>query len=440
MSHPKFTESAEKVQRFFEKYSTELGQTTGFVRRVSKMTARVFVQVLVLGLLEKGTSSLNELVEVSRELGVDISESGLMQRFNAGGAALLQGLFERGMKLFSAQQGVGSGLLASFSRVNIIDSTQLSLPAPLSGLFRGSGGSASSAGAKLQVCYEYQHGTLSMVELGAACVPDQSSTVPLQCAAADSLTLVDLGYFKQALLVALSQRQAFFLVRLNTQTSLYWQAEDTHPADVLAALQASDHSCGEMAVYVGAQARVGVRLIYQKLPSAVVAQRHRQAHANAHKKGRTCSARHLAWLAWTVYLTNVPVSVWTPPQAILTYRLRWHIELLFKLWKSQARLDLVRCRRPESFRCILYARLLGLLIFHWLVAPYRFPGGAELSLTKALHAFQHAMPRWRDAIRDGWSDFTHVLARFMRLVSRLARATARRNRPSTRQRLLDLAI
>jgi len=397
------------------------------------MTAQVFVKVLVLGLLEKGTSTLNELVEVSSELGVDISESGLRQRFNAGGAALLQGLFERGMKAFSAQQGIGSGLLASFKVVNIIDSTQLSLPALLSGLFRGSGGNASSAGAKLQVCYEYQHGTLSTVELGEACVPDQSSSLPQQCAVAGSLTLVDLGYFKQTLLVALSQLHAFFLMRLNCQTNLYWQADDKQPADVLATLQVSDQPCGEIAVYVGAQARVGVRLIYQKLPPEVVAQRRRQAHTNAQKKGQTCSARHLAWLAWTLYITNVPLSVWTPPQAILTYRLRWHIELLFKLWKSHAHLDLVRCHRPESFRCILYARLLGLLIFHWLVAPYRFSDGAELSLTKAFHAFQHAMPRWIDAIADGWSDFTRCLARH-------ARTTSRRKRPSTRQRLLTLAV
>jgi hypothetical protein len=290
------------------------------------------------------------------------------------------------------------------------------------------------------VCYEYQHGTLSTVELGAACVPDQSSSVPQQCAVAGSLTLVDLGYFKQTLLVALSQLHAFFLMRLHTQTSLYWQAEDKQPADVLSTLQGSDQPCGEMTVYVGAQARVGVRLIYEKLPAEVVAHRRRQAHANAHKKGQTCSARHLAWLAWTVYITNVPLRVWTPQQAILTYRLRWHIELLFKLWKSHAHLDVLRCHRPESFRCILYARLLGLLIFHWLVAPYRFPAGAELSLTKAFHAFQHALPRWIDAIADGWLDFVRCLARFIHRLTRLARATSRRKRPSTRQQLLALAV
>jgi hypothetical protein len=103
-----------------------------------------------------------------------------------------------------------------------------------------------------------------------------------------------------------------------------------------------------------------------------VAERRRKAKANAQRKGRTLSAEKLTWLQWNVYITNVPQTMLTFDQTVLLYRLRWQIELLFKLWKSEAQLDRVAGRLRERVLCEIYAKLIGMVVFQYLSAPVRW--------------------------------------------------------------------
>ena len=66
--------------------------------------------------------------------------------------------------------------------------------------------------------------------------------------------------------------------------------------------------------------------------------------------------------------TNVPADFW-PKEALGTlYRLRWQIELTVKHWKSLFRSDLLKSTRPERIRCLLYGRLIFILIVQKLLA------------------------------------------------------------------------
>src|SRR5262249_28717415 len=46
-------------------------------------------------------------------------------------------------------------------------------------------------------------------------------------------------------------------------------------------------------------------------------------------------------------------------------RLRWQIELLFRLWKDEGQVDQTRGRKPERVLCELLAKLLGQVVQHW---------------------------------------------------------------------------
>ena len=46
-----------------------------------------------------------------------------------------------------------------------------------------------------------------------------------------------------------------------------------------------------------------------------------------------------ATATWTIVVTNVPRELLNVEEAMLLARLRWQIELLFKLWKSHGGID-----------------------------------------------------------------------------------------------------
>ncbi len=140
-------------------------------------------------------------------------------------------------------------------------------------------------------------------------------------------------------------------------------------------------------------------------------------------------------------MTNVPASRWNASQVLLVYRVRWQIELVFKLWKSQAKLTTMRYQRPERIACVLYAHLLGLLLFYWIISPYRsLRDTSELSPVKAFKLCQKMLPVLIQHLATDWDAVAHTLSQFVRDLEDFAQSSKRRKTPSTRQRLLAQGI
>lgn len=433
-----FTRKAEQLQVFFGVMAAEIGQSSGFVQRQSKMTAIGFVQTVVLGWLANPTASLSELVQGSAEMGISISQAGLHQRMNERGVALLQTLFQQGVSHFRESSRLPAAILSRFSRVNLVDSSLCELPTSLQAIFPGVRVQGYPAALKVHLSFDYLSGNLNAVTLTDGRQPDQNSGLPQDWASPNSLTVFDLGFFKKQRFADLDEAGGFFISRWQTQTALYAQAGEEKTLDLLTLLSQQIAAEGELQVYLKASSWLPLRLIYSRLPEAVAEQRRRKAQANARRRGETCSQRHLALLGWTLFVTNVPAA-WLSAEAVrLVYRLRWQIELLFKLWKSQAKLDHLGDWRIERLLCQFYARLLGLLVFHSTVAAHRWSPSGELSLPKAFRLLQRQALRLLDALLKPGRALGRLLANLSRDFHRFALKTKRRKSPSTYQRLLNL--
>jgi hypothetical protein len=70
---------------------------------------------------------------------------------------------------------------------------------------------------------------------------------------------------------------------------------------------------------------------------------------------------------WTVYVTNAPVELLSLAEAFVIGKLRWQIELVFKLWKSHLLIDEWRSKKPWRILCEVYAKLIGALLQHWIL-------------------------------------------------------------------------
>ena len=66
-------------------------------------------------------------------------------------------------------------------------------------------------------------------------------------------------------------------------------------------------------------------------------------------------------------MTNVPARLLSHEQAFALLRARWQIELLFKLWKQEALLDEWTGSKPWRILCEVYAKLLAMVIQHWVL-------------------------------------------------------------------------
>src|SRR6516225_6543866 len=89
-------------------------------------------------------------------------------------------------------------------------------------LFPGSGGSAATDGAKIQAVWDYKNSVFGHFALTPWNIPDQRYVDTVVALAHKGvLFLFDLGYFKIKAFACIAAAGAYFLSRLNHQTTLF---------------------------------------------------------------------------------------------------------------------------------------------------------------------------------------------------------------------------
>ncbi len=379
------------LQQVFGIGIEEIAQEKGFVQRLSKLTGLKFVEIWVMGFLEKPAASLNYLVQVAADIDVSITKQGLQDRLSRGAVDFLAAVLKRCTIQLRNKLPIDLSLLKKFSGVQIVDSSGFGLPDSLQSEFPGAGGDGPKSALKLQVIWDFLHGNLLEIVTQDGKQPDQSFRQHALQILPGWLCLSDLGYFALETMEIIVKAQAYFISRWLAGCGLV-DPESEIKFDLLSYLQNTAQNQFELNLWVGLQKRMACRLLAVRLSPEVVEERRRKLRDNARKKGRTVSATSLAWLEWNIFITNVPLEWLTLEQISLIYRLRWQIELLFKLWKSECQIDRIAGRIRERVLCEIYAKLIGSVIFQYVSFPLRWTD-RELSPIKAIQTFRrYAIP------------------------------------------------
>jgi hypothetical protein len=426
------TQVAQAIHEVLTETAEQAGRDSGFVQRASKLDGATFSQTVVLGWMDNPEASLDELTQTAAQCGVTITPQGLDQRFPVEAAACVRQVLEAAVERVVRSAPAALPLLERFTGVYLYDSTSLALPDELKAIWQGCGGRAPSGAAlKLQVRWEVRGGQLEGPFLHHGYENDPGSEVQQLPIPAGALRLADLGYWSVERFAEIGAADGYWVSRLQAGTGVF--TPDGQNWDVVELLQAQGRDRVELDIELSAAHRVPCRMLAERVPPSVSARRRRKIRQAARKKGRTPSARQLAMADWTILVTNVPATWLTLAEALVLARVRWPIELLFKLWKSYGQIDHSRSEKPYRILCEVYAKLVGLVIQHWvlLTGPWRYP---ERSLWKAVRVVRKYA--WQlAALLYQVSELGAVLRPIGRVLASGCRINKRRQRPATFQRL-----
>ncbi len=415
------------------------GQRTRFVQRPrrAKLTGSTFVQTLVFGWLADPNASLESLAQTAAALGVPITPQALDQRFTPTAAACLEAVLSTAMRYVIAAAPVAIPILDRFSAVYVQDSSTIVLPDALATVWHGCGGSSelhTQAALKLQVRLDLRTGQLHGPQLQHGRASDHAAALP-SVLPAGALRLADLGYWRLDDLAALATQQVFWLSRLQTGTTIY--DANGQRQDVLAWLEAQHSAVADLPIHLGTIHRLPARLPAVRVPQEVADQRRRQLRTTARRKGRAANRVCLALANWTILVTNVPADMLNVQEALVLARARWQIELLFKVWKSYGHIDTSRSEKPWRVLCEVYAKLLAMVVQHWvlLVSCWAYP---DRSLLKAAQTIRKHALHLASAFRKT-AHLTRAIAMIHQCLAVGCRLNRRKKAPSTYQLLLALA-
>ena len=410
---------------------------TKFVQRTSPLDGSIFLQTLVLSVFRSGVIVLDQLAQTAQRLDSNLRITGqaFKQRFNALAVEFLKAMFAEALQMAVAGEAQILPLLSAFSEVNLLDSTTVTLPENLKTEFPGCGGAGAKAAAKLYLVLNYLTGGYQQMRIEAGRKADQDMGEKFLAGhRSGALWLFDLGFFNAPFLAQIARAASFFVCRLAASQTVFYchcAGGKLEPFDLDHFLRRAPRQLFEIEVVFGPRQEVTARLIIAPVPKAVAAQRRRKAREKARTNGRQPTQKTLSRCDWTLLLTNTGAEQLPTSTVLEVYRVRWQVELAFKLFKSEAKLETTRGSEKHRVQCEFYAKLIALLLFNRLAGVAESLAGEKISPAKL----------WR-RMRDETSELKQLLGQgTAATVGEVLKALLRyaKPRPSTRRRLAEVA-
>ncbi len=368
-------ELSQRLQTLMTSTADQLARETRLIQRQRQVTGRGFAQTLVLGGMGEPEGTRKALHDSAIRAGMHVSVQGLDQRFTGKAVDFSRRLLEAGLQEMVVREEA-TAILPTFNGIYLTDCTQIRWGA---------------VGIKLGVQLELQQGQLRPVLMDLK-TNDQKIGLIDDPLPAGALHLGDLGFFKLARFQQWNTAGVYWLSRFKTGTRLFTPAGE--PIDLKKHLTGTEPI--HLEVKVGAKQAVTAILLAPPLTDDARDKRQARLKEQARLDQRPLSQAQIDLAEWTLYLTNIPDLTFA--MAFILARTRWQIELLFKLWKSHARIATSRSANPIRQQVEGYARLLGVLIAHWMLLVSGWHAD-RLSPVAALRLLRAQIPLLQRAFR-----------------------------------------
>lgn len=383
MQDQQLREIDSHIQSLFHEKAEQWARATGFVQRASKISGSAFAQTLIFGFLNQPEATYTDLQQTMQLQGVDVSSQAIEERMTPQAAALMSRLLEEMVAMVISGQECGIPVLESFNGVYLQDGSVLTLLDELQHDWRGSGGSGGEAGLRVQLRINWSNGQLIGPWLQDARASENTgkATVENTELPEGALYVTDSGYLILKRMRQLNAQGNFWLTPARANLIITDQQGIRRDLPSFVASRSTERI--DEWVWVGADRQLFCRLlvfpdeekarpIKKDQKTRVKGSRHdvqvgRRKTAKG-KKGRKrteTSRQHQRLKGALVLLTNVSTSQLSALQARTLLRMRWQIELIWKLWKQYGKLDCWRSEKGMRILCEVYAKLMAMIMQHW---------------------------------------------------------------------------
>jgi hypothetical protein len=428
------------VVRFFDPDEVEgMARKCGFVHRRSPVTGMRFLLTFTTGLLNTPDGTLAQLAAfLGATCGATVSAQAVDERINSMAREFIGLCLRRALEMAAAIPRGAGDVLNRFTHVYILDSTNFELRPALAPHFKGNGGGASPAAMRIQLAFDYRTDTMH-VEIGDVRLSDTDTfarLIEVQALPMDGvcLFLTDLGYFRVATFGSIRSRQDWhFLSKLQFGVGL--ANADGTDLDLKRLLKKAPPQF-DVPVMMG---QTACRLVGKRLPDDVVNRRIRKANEASQSKSRQITDLYRLFLHYALFVTSLPPE-FGMVQLFALYRIRWQVELAFKVWKSILAIHHVHSAKPDRVLCEVYGKLIVAVLTTCLGSAARaFLDGLVISPHKVARHVRAVATNWALAITAGTASHSAFLKTLSRLLARFCRKTRQKRKP-TLEEILSQAL
>jgi hypothetical protein len=421
-----------------------------FVKRKSKLTGQIFLNLCVFYVEDLCSLALTRLCnKLAAKDDILLTPQALDNRFNKSATEFMKNVFNELMKIQSKILRDEEQLFKTiFTRITVVDSTSFKLPDCHKDIYKGAG---SKSGAKIQLQYDLLTGEFILCEVMPGHKNDASYIPELQKEVKKGdLCLKDLGYYKTDDLRFIESKEAYYVSKIKINMSVFKRQEVTEygfggkatvryrysPIDIYKLSEPLEE--GETLelpeIYIGntTKNKFKTRLIVTKLSEENKRIRQKKYKEEIRKGHKNESERNDLWAAINVYITNTPVETIDTLKVHELYSLRWHVEIMFKIWKSSFKIHMVKKTKIERFECFLYGRLIAILLSLCIVFTARKAiyknEGKEISELKSFCVVQDYFDVLRQKIFKGEIILFNLLLKIFTLIRKSGLKCKRKGR------------
>jgi hypothetical protein len=213
----KINKVSKILNEFFNEKAEAKAVEKKFIKRYRKMKGSSFLKSLVLGNLEDGKSSIENICQILQEDKISITKQGLEFRFTEEAAEYMKLMYNKVFIVFKNEIKIECELLKKFTDIKLLDSSYISLPNAMESLYKGYATSypnqkeVSTSGVKLQVSYDYLNQVLNQIDIKDGKSSDQGYRDYLENIREKELHIADLVYFVPADFKKITSKKGYFI-------------------------------------------------------------------------------------------------------------------------------------------------------------------------------------------------------------------------------------